>query len=66
MKKLMLMVVLCIFAGATNAEAGYYRTKNSFTGRYQSTGRVNNMGMRRAPAGHHTNSWGTVQRNNLF
>ena len=66
MKKIMLVVALCVFAGVTNADAGYYRTKNSLTGRYESTGRVNNMGMKRAPSGHHTDSWGNVHRNTSF
>ena len=52
--------------GISNADAGYYRTKNSFTGTYRSTGRTNNMGMHRAPAGYHTTSFGTVQRNSIF
>lgn len=66
MKKILLIVSICVFAGMTNADAGYYRTKNSFTGRYQSTGRVNNIGKRKAPAGYHTNSWGVVRKNSLF
>lgn len=65
MKKLILVVAAFVFVGMANADAGYYRTK-TFTGRYQSTGRVNNMGKRRAPAGYHTNSWGIVQKNSLF
>ncbi len=66
MKKIMLIVALFVCASATNVDAGYYRTKNTFTGRYQSTGRVNSMGTRRAPVGYHTNSWGRVQKNSLY
>lgn len=66
MKKIIALLALVAFAGISDAEAGYYRNKNSFTGTYQSTGRTNNMGMHRAPAGHHTNSWGQVQKNNLW
>lgn len=66
MKKLLALLVLCSFATTFSAEAGYYRTKNTFTGKYQSTGRTNNMGMRRAPAGYHTTSFGTVQKNSPF
>jgi hypothetical protein len=65
MKKTIILSLIAIFAAGA-ANAGYYRTKNTITGTYQSTGRINNMGMKRAPAGHHTNSWGQVQRNNLF
>lgn len=66
MKKLIALLMLISFAGISNADAGYYRTKNSFTGTYRSTGRTNNMGMHRAPAGYHTTSFGTVQRNSIF
>lgn len=66
MKKIVAFLVLISFVGISNAEAGYYRTKNSFTGTYRSTGRTNNMGMHRAPAGYHTTSFGTVQRNSIF
>ena len=66
MKKIITLLVLVSFIGISNAEAGYYRTKNSFTGTYRSTGRTNNMGMHRAPAGYHTNSWGQVQKNSIF
>ena len=65
MKKIITLLMLISFLGISNAEAGYYRTKNSFTGTYRSTGRTNNMGMRRAPAGYHTNSWGRVQKNSI-
>ena len=66
MKKISTLLMLISFIGISNAEAGYYRTKNSFNGRYYSTGRTNNMGMRRAPAGYHTNSWGHVQKNSIW
>ncbi len=64
MKKTMLVAVLAIFVGATAADAGYYRTKN-FDGTYTSTGRTNDMGTGRAPAGYHTNEFGHVERNGL-
>ncbi len=66
MNKLIAALLLMSFVGISSVEAGYYRTKNSFTGTYQSTGRTNNMGMRRAPAGYHTTSFGIVQKNSIF
>lgn len=66
MKKIIALLVLVSFVGISDAEAGYYRNRNSFTGTYQSTGRTNNMGMHRAPAGYHTNSFGQVQKNSPF
>lgn len=66
MKKILTLLVISSFVTVFSAEAGYYRTKNQFTGKYQSTGRTNNMGMRRAPAGYHTTSFGTVQKNSIF
>ena len=66
MKKIIALLMLVSFVGISNAEAGYYRTKNSFTGTYRSTGRTNNMGMHRSPAGYHTNSWGQVQKNSIW
>lgn len=65
MKKIFIVFALICFGINLNADAGYYRTRN-FNGTYTSTGRTNNMGMHRAPSGHHTNSWGTVERNNIF
>lgn len=62
----MIIIATIAFASVSDANAGYYRTKNNFTGGYISTGRTNNLGMRRAPAGHHTNSYGIVQKNNPF
>lgn len=64
MKKIMLVAVLAVFAVATAANAGYYRTRN-YDGTYTSTGRTNDMGMQRAPAGYHTNEYGHVERNGL-
>ena len=66
MKKIMALIALVSFVGITDANAGYYRTKNTFTGTYRSTGRTNNMGMHRAPAGYHTTSYGTVQTNSIW
>ena len=66
MKKLIILAIIAAFAGVSDVEAGYYRTKNNFTGGYTSTGRTNNLGMRRAPAGYHTNSYGVVQKNSSF
>lgn len=66
MKKIMALIALVSFVGITDANAGYYRTKNTFTGTYRSTGRTNNMGMHRAPAGYHTTSYGTVQKNSIW
>ena len=62
----MIIIATIAFAITSDANAGYYRTKNSFTGNYTSTGRTNNLGMRRAPTGYHTNSYGIVQKNNPF
>lgn len=56
----MIFVIISAFAGVSVVDAGYYRTKNNFTGGYTSTGRTNNLGMCRAPAGYHTNSYGVV------
>lgn len=66
MKKIVVLLALVSLVGITDANAGYYRNKNSFTGTYQSTGRTNNMGMHRAPAGYHTTSYGTVQKNSMW
>ncbi len=66
MKKVVFLVALISLVGITDANAGYYRNRNSFTGTYQSTGRTNNMGMHRAPAGYHTTSYGTVQKNSIW
>ncbi|MBR3930193.1 MAG: hypothetical protein IKJ62_01270 [Alphaproteobacteria bacterium] len=66
MKKMIIIAIIATFTGISDADAGYYRTKNTFTGGYTSTGRTNNLGMRRAPAGYHTNSYGIVQKNNPF
>lgn len=66
MKKMIALLALVSLVAVSNAEAGYYRTKNSFTGGYQSTGRTNNLGTYRAPAGYHTNSYGYVQKNSIF
>ena len=63
MKKILLVFSLVTFVCMCGAEAGYYRNKSAITGRYQSTGRVNSMGTRRAPTGYHTGSWGQVKRN---
>ena len=67
MKKIIALLVVAVSCfGVCGAEAGYYRTKNSFTGGYASTGRTNNLGTHRAPNGYHTNSFGHVERNSLF
>ena len=62
----MIILAAVAFTGIFDANAGYYRTKNSFTDSYTSTGRTNNLGMRRAPTGYHTNSYGIVQKNTPF
>lgn len=66
MKKIIALVALISLVGITDASAGYYRNKNSFTGTYTSTGRTNNLGTHRAPAGYHTTSYGTVQKNSIW
>lgn len=66
MKKIVALLVLVSFGAGFSAEAGYYRTKNSFTGRYESTGRVNSMGTHRAPNGYHTGSYGMVYKNSIW
>ena len=65
MKKILVVFALICFGAVCNADAGYYRNRN-FNGTYHSTGRTNNMGMHRAPAGHHTNSWGHVEKNSIW
>ncbi len=62
MKKIMLVAALAVFVGATAANAGYYRNRN-FDGTYTSTGRTNDMGTGRAPAGYHTTEYGHVESN---
>lgn len=66
MKKILALLALVSCCVVCNAEAGYYRTRNSFTGGYTSTGRTNNLGTYRAPNGYHTNSFGHVERNSIF
>lgn len=66
MKKVVVLLAVVSLIGITDANAGYYRNKNSFTGTYQSTGRTNNLGTHRAPAGYHTTSYGIVQKNSIW
>lgn len=66
MKKIFALLLLVFLGIGFSAEAGYYRTKNSLTGHYESTGRTNNIGTYRAPNGYHTNSWGRIQKNNIW